>query len=136
MNVPSENRVCTLINLFTGESKEFKSLVDASISIGRSNNYISRCLQKKHTITDRNGCVYELQRNWEGKQWRAYDREERRFQLCCYCKKFSGGCSWSRRFEPVEGWTAEPTIIRQRNRHGKYDIQSYRITKCPQYEKG
>lgn len=136
MNVPKENRVCTLINRLTGEAKKYSSLVEASISIKRSKNYIAICIQKERMITDPDGVEYEIKRNWEGKQWRSYDRADHRFQLCCYCKNSCGGCSWSRRFEPVEGWTAEPTIIRQRNRQGKYDIHSYKITECPQYEKG
>lgn len=41
--------------------------------------------------------------------------------LCCWCGKFWGGCSWSKDFIPVAGWTATPTI------------ESYLITACPDF---
>ncbi len=34
------------------------------------------------------------------------------------------GCSWSREFEPVEGWTAEHDIIKD----------SYRVQECPEFK--
>lgn len=52
-------------------------------------------------------------------------------QLCWRCKNSCGGCNWSRFFEPVEGLTAEATIIKDSNG----DIQSYRIKKCPEFIK-
>ena len=35
-------------------------------------------------------------------------------QLCWSCKKACGGCGcpWADKLKPVEGWTAEPAIIR------------------------
>ena len=55
-------------------------------------------------------------------------------QLCWTCKNANGNdCSWfSKEAEPVEGWTAKPTIIK--NNDGI--MKSYRITKCPKYEQG
>lgn len=48
--------------------------------------------------------------------------------LCWQCKRAYGLCSWSDRFVPVEGWDAEPTIVKG----GKEpEIQSYDIKKCP-----
>lgn len=47
-------------------------------------------------------------------------------QLCWGCAKACGGCSWSKRFEPVPGWTAVPTLLCGR-------IPSYRITECPEF---
>lgn len=32
-------------------------------------------------------------------------------QLCWYCDKAGGLCSWSKDFTPVEGWDAEPDTI-------------------------
>ena len=32
-------------------------------------------------------------------------------ELCFLCDKACGGCSWSRDFTPVAGWTATPTRI-------------------------
>lgn len=55
-------------------------------------------------------------------------------QLCWSCKKACGGCgcSWADKLKPVEGWTAEPAIIRG---NGTV-IDTYSITDCPLYEKG
>lgn len=47
-------------------------------------------------------------------------------QLCWGCAKACGGCSWSKRFEPVPGWTAVPPLLCGR-------IPSYRITECPEF---
>lgn len=53
-------------------------------------------------------------------------------QLCWSCGKACGGCSWSRRYEkkPVPGWTATPRKIKMAV---KTCVQSYAITKCPEY---
>ena len=53
-------------------------------------------------------------------------------QICIFCKKACGGCSWSRRFIPVRGWDAIPTIIKNTNG----DIPSYKINTCPQFIRG
>lgn len=50
-------------------------------------------------------------------------------QLCWRCKKACGGCSWSAEFIPIEGWEAEPTIIKDTCG----DIQSFRIKVCPEF---
>ena len=53
-------------------------------------------------------------------------------QLCWSCKKACGGCGcpWADKLKPVEGWTAEPAIIRG---NGNI-IETYSITDCPLYE--
>ena len=55
-------------------------------------------------------------------------------QLCWSCKKACGGkdCPWAGKLKPVEGWTAEPAIIRGNGTA----IETYSITDCPLYEKG
>ena len=53
-------------------------------------------------------------------------------QLCWRCQNAYGGCSWSKEFQPVEGWEAEPTII---NGDG-VEIPSFDIKKCPMFIKG
>ena len=50
-------------------------------------------------------------------------------QLCWRCQKACGGCSWSRNFEPVEGWEATPTVVKD----SVGDIDSYKITGCPEF---
>ena len=34
---------------------------------------------------------------------------QKKESLCAEC--FNFGCAWHERFEPVEGWTAEPTTV-------------------------
>ena len=50
-------------------------------------------------------------------------------QLCWNCKNACAGCSWSRYFIPVKGWTATPTKIYSND----IVIPSYLITACPKY---
>ena len=54
-------------------------------------------------------------------------------QLCWSCSKACGGsdCPWANKLQPVEGWVATKKITKDA---GKI-IESYRITKCPLYEK-
>lgn len=47
--------------------------------------------------------------------------------LCWQCGNICGGCSWSERFEPVEGWVAIPTKV------GHYGLQSFVVLKCPAF---
>ena len=53
--------------------------------------------------------------------------------ICWYCKnavpsiKTGAGCSWSRKFEPVEGWTATKTVVNES------DV-SYHVVGCPEFE--
>lgn len=61
----------------------------------------------------------------------SYRRLEEDKQLCWRCKKACGGCNWSKYLKPVDGWTAEPTIIKD----SMGDIPSYMIKKCPEFIK-
>ena len=60
-------------------------------------------------------------------------KQEEKAQLCFNCSYATGGCSWSRQFVPVQGWDAEPTIIRDSESD---DISSFRIKSCPQFLRG
>ena len=60
--------------------------------------------------------------------------------ICWDCKKATDGelCSWAKDFTPVEGWGATPTQI-----HSAYNpnedevgIPSYKVHKCPLFERG
>lgn len=64
--------------------------------------------------------------------------------LCWSCKNACGGCSWSKSFAPVEGWTARPTKVvkwgRWKTKSGKsvrraYEEQSYHVEACPLYQR-
>ena len=48
-------------------------------------------------------------------------------QLCWNCKKATGGCAWSSRLLPVDGWSAKPTTTQEGTR-------SFEIKHCPEYE--
>lgn len=57
--------------------------------------------------------------------------------VCIYCEKAYGGCSWTEvdpvtnkiRFEPVRGWTAEKAVIHSVRK----DIPTYCVTACPEF---
>lgn len=57
--------------------------------------------------------------------------------LCWSCQhavpNYDGtrGCSWSREGKPVEGWDADPTVIR--GYRYTDDARSYHVKACPQF---
>ena len=53
-------------------------------------------------------------------------------QICWICKKATGKCSWSKYFQPVEGWIAEPIIVKDK----EGNFRSYKIISCPLFVKG
>lgn len=58
-------------------------------------------------------------------------------QPCWSCTKYAGGCSWTRKFEPIPGWDAVPTVKSGscRGNGVKYaPIETYDIRYCPEYE--
>lgn len=54
--------------------------------------------------------------------------------LCWDCARAYGGrdtgCSWSRRFVPVKGWDAEPTVM---HAGSAGETESYCVRKCPEF---
>ena len=60
------------------------------------------------------------------KRW-IKDCEE---HICVYCKHLFGGCKWTDKKKPVDGWTAE-----KHNRKGIGGI-SYQVTSCPDFQYG
>lgn len=59
--------------------------------------------------------------------------------LCWTCEKSGYGnvseCSWERKFEPVDGWDADATIVRHNNSGGVRETDSYNVKRCPGYVK-
>ena len=61
--------------------------------------------------------------------------------LCWACanavpnREGTRGCSWSRRFEPVEGWRATETRLYDGSRREE-TIVSYHVRSCPEFEEG
>lgn len=44
------------------------------------------------------------------------------------------GCPWSLRFEPVDGWDAEPASYPSNRTNKRVMIQSYEVRSCPLFE--
>lgn len=55
------------------------------------------------------------------------------YQPCWTCEHSCGGCEWSKNFEPVFWWKAEP--VYKTNNLGEQELYSYTILECPKYEK-
>ena len=56
--------------------------------------------------------------------------------LCWECDNACGKCSWSKRFVPVEGWTAKKTTLSLgyfSDRRKVKKTTSYHVVKCPEY---
>lgn len=55
--------------------------------------------------------------------------------LCWRCgNSTNSGCSWSREFKPVRGWTAEKKIQQvQTKANVKRPVISYHVLDCPQF---
>ena len=51
--------------------------------------------------------------------------------ICWNCKKATGGCSWSDKLIPVDGWEAIPTRVKM-----VLDkvVDSYKVIGCPLFE--
>lgn len=56
--------------------------------------------------------------------------------ICFECANACGGCSWSRDFEPVEGWTATPTKVKVCYVRKKVWEDTYKIDDCPEFVRG
>ena len=63
---------------------------------------------------------------------------ETRKQPCWDCANACGGCEWSKSFQPVPGWDAEPVIIRNHLGRGPENssAKSYKIYSCPKFRRG
>lgn len=69
---------------------------------------------------------------WDAKKAVYTPREEEpKDTLCWDCANCYGGCSWSREFKPVKGWTAIKTKIPTNGRI----INSFNVRKCPEFVK-
>lgn len=64
--------------------------------------------------------------------------EKQKEQLCWSCKNACGGCEWSAYLKPVPGWTAEkvPRWEYVNTKENKLLGFTYKITKCPKFERG
>lgn len=125
---------CTLISKKTGKKYYFRSGNDASRFLGYSRSYINAAILSGKAIRHKKtGECFSLEYNRiaYGSQGDGMGSRPH-IQPCSLCEKFAGGCIWSRDFEPIEGWEAEPTVIGK----DSYPIHSYRITYCPEFKEG
>lgn len=89
--------------------------------IRQSNNYTVSTIEESKTDAEGNT-----------KRWRRYFIHKKSSEtLCWLCKNSCGGCSWSSKFIPVEGWEAIPTKI---NIQDGESIDSFHVIRCPEYE--
>lgn len=67
-------------------------------------------------------------------------RSDRDITLCWDCKNAvphgSYGCSWSRHFAPVSGWTAARRDVRVSSNGRSYYTESYIVLECPEFNGG
>lgn len=131
-------RTCILRNRRTNEELIFDTIFAAAKFLDREPAYMRNAYARAGTVCARDdGDKYDI--DIRGSK-RKYTMTEfnRAKQICFDCKKAVGGCSWSKKFEPVEGWVAEPTFIKQygRQESALNVTQSYRIISCPQFEEG
>lgn len=61
-------------------------------------------------------------------------RQANKASICIGCKRGGGRCSWSQRFEPVPGWTAEKVIIRTQSNGKARHEEIYKVIDCPSYQ--
>lgn len=52
--------------------------------------------------------------------------------ICWDCEHACCGCSWSRRFKPVNGWTAIPTKLKMK---GDRTTDTFIVLSCPQFKR-
>lgn len=58
-----------------------------------------------------------------------------KFQLCWDCRKSTTGeCSWSRCFEPVDGWVAEKMPAKVYKNDLRREV-TYSVRECPEFER-
>ena len=155
----SQPRTVQLTNQETGEQLEFWSMATACEFLDRSTAYVSvnlmRSGEDQCVITSKSGKPYTFKLGEKGKRRDLLapadheghvhipyeQRQKFASQLCTTCARAVGFCSWSQRLEPVEGWKAEPSVIKN---HSKRDtdketvvteVHGYRVIECPLYIK-
>ena len=64
------------------------------------------------------------------------DRWAKSRTICWGCANAYGQCSWSKRFEPVDGWEAERRVRYYNTPDGEKRVymDSFTVMACPLYE--
>lgn len=73
------------------------------------------------------------------KKRKKYYSQKKHSTICWNCKKACGGCSWSRDFVPVDGWSAIPTkvlVLNTKSNGARERIftDSFDVYYCPEFE--
>ena len=137
-------RALFLIEVKTGREHYFHNIAEAYEFLKRSKSYLNYYIysDRSDVVCDIDGKEYYFQVIGVGQRRDA--RPERAkgpksptglnnlsTQLCWSCARCVGFCPWSKKLEPVEGWTAKCTTLHHRNAEQQYETPSYYITACP-----
>ena len=123
------SRSCILISLKDKIEYPFLAYTEADEFLNRRHGYIRACLRNGNKISriDEDTEEIEYFEIIQGPKNRTQTVTERfPDQICWRCKNSCGGCSWSREFIPVSGWTAVRTF--------KDRSWTYCITGCPEFK--
>ena len=125
---------CSLISCQTGSVYKFRSMIEASVFLGRSSSYITRCAQFDRPISSTTGESYRLVigETIELKDFVTYSSTKYIPTKCWECSKYAGGCSWTKSFLPVCGWDAIPTKIKTAEK----TADSFIVLECPEFMAG
>ena len=59
-------------------------------------------------------------------------KREKKEQICWRCQRELCDCSWMKSSIPVDGWDADPVIVKDK----EGDIRSFKIKYCPNFIEG
>lgn len=128
-------RFCELTDVDTGERRTIESIALVEEFLGRKAGYVRKRINKNEIISDA-----AEDHHYKIKALKPVSMPfkplifERSMQLCWGCAKACGGCSWSRDFKPVKGWTARETVLKTQSTI--QEIKSYSISACPEFVEG
>lgn len=141
-------RAMLLIDVKTGKEYNFKNIAEAQEFLERSKHYLNYYIYsaRSDVVTDLDGREYYFKVIGDGQRRDAKPERAKgpkspnglhnlSTQLCWTCARCVGFCPWSKRLEPVEGWTAKCTILHHSNAEQKFETASYYIIACPLFLK-
>ena len=92
-------------------------------------------------------CAKEFKKKWWNQKYcskqcqgvASHKKSGSKDTLCWYCKNTNAfDCPWfSKREEPVPGWKATPTTLKQqrgKSRNKVIEVRSYIVHECPLFE--
>lgn len=111
-----------------------KAEIDAIVADYLAGYYVLAICKKYHIASKTLREIVKQRGVWrESRPRRQQVSKEKSQQLCWDCAKATGRCSWSRRLEPVPGWTAMKV---KRLSHTGEIVEGTQITACPEFVKG